>query len=306
MKRAISNLQNPMCDNPVPVPGRIKNWLSDFKRTAFSILKQTMIVPIIYLFTLIPLCGGAQPILQLSDKKSIHVVCPDKVLYVRCGDETAVEAEILPELSNIIRVKAQKPFEGQTSLAVVCSGRIYAVAAQFGKCEVLTYQLETLPSEKAIPFSGKLMPDSALKAVSNRVLSQRGQHSVHCRTEKNGIQMEIRTICIKGDALFLELEVTNRTNMAFDAETFNFWISDRRQQRATNVQEYQFYPDYSRFELKRVPSGEKAKEVFVIEKLTIPDKRVLRIEMLEKAPGNTGRKLTLELKNRDLRKAGKI
>jgi len=258
---------------------------------------------IVLLFSIFTLVSSAQNILQLSDRKSIHVVCPDKVLYVRCGDDSSIEAEILQELSNIVRVKALHPFEGQSSLTVVCAGRIYSVAAQFGNCEVLTYQLESLPSEKAFPFSGKLMPDESLKGVSDQVLSQKGYHTVHRRIRKDGLQMEVSSICIKGDALFLEIKVTNCTNMAFDVEAFNFWIADKRQQKATNVQEYQLSPDYARFELKRVPSYDSANEVFVIEKLTIPDKRVLRIELIEKSTENTGRNLSLELKNRDLQRA---
>jgi len=258
---------------------------------------------IISLFSIFVLTSSAQNILQLSDKKSVHVVCPDKVLYVQSGDDSSIEAEILPELSNIVRVKALHPFEGQTSVTVVCAGRIYSVAAQFGNCDVLTYHLESLPSEKAFPFSGKLLPDESLKGISDLVLFRKGNHTVYRSARKNGILMEVNDICIKGDALFLVIQVTNCTNMAFDVEAFNFWIADKRQQKATNVQEYQLTPEYTRFDLKRVPSQESASEVFVIEKLTIPDKRILRIEMIEKSTGNTGRKLTLELKNRDLRKA---
>ncbi len=257
----------------------------------------------ISLFSLVAIIVNAQNILKLSDKKSIHLVCPDKVLYVQCGDYSAVQAETVPELSNIIQIKALHPFEGQTSLTVVCAGRIYSMIAEFGNSNELIYQLESLPSEKASPFSGKLMPDESLKGISDQVLSRKGYHTVHRSTRKNGILMKVSDICIKGDALFLIIQVTNCTNMAFDAEAFNFWIADKRQQKATNVQEYQLTPDYARFELKRVPARESASEVFVIEKLIIPDKRVLRIEMIEKSTGNTGRKLTLELKNRDLRKA---
>jgi len=263
-------------------------------------MKSLLIISLLSIFSLI---SSAQNILNLSDKKSVHLVCPDKVLYASCGDESEIQAEILPELSNILRLKALHAFEGQTSVTVVCAGRIYSMAAQFGNCDVLTYQLESLPSEKAFPFSGKLMPDENLQEVSDQVLSRKGSQTVHRSTRKNGIRLEVRDICIKGDALFLVIQVTNCTNMAFDAEAFNFWIADKRQQKATNVQEYQLTPDYCRFELKRVPAKESASEVFVIEKLTIPDKRVLRIEMIEKSAANTGRKLTLELKNRDLRKA---
>ena len=258
---------------------------------------------LISLFSIFTLTSSAQNILQLSDKKSVHVVCPDKVLYVSCGDDSEIQAEILPELSNIVRVKALQPFEGQTSLTVVCAGHIYSVAAQFGICDVLTYQLESLPSEKAFPFSGKLMPDESLKGVSDQVLSRKGYHSLHRSARKNGILMEVNDICIKGDALFLVIQFTNCTNMAFDAEAFNFWIADKRQQKATNVQEYQVFPEYQQNKVQRIPGEVTVREVFVIQKMTIPDQRILKIELNEKALGNTGRKLAFNLKNKDILKA---
>ena len=266
-------------------------------------MKQIVLIPLFSLFSLVLL---AQNILKVSDKKIVHLVCPDKVLYVSCGDDSSVQAEVVNELSNLIRVRALHPFEGQTSLTVVCDGRIYSMDAEFGNCSVLTYQLETLPSEKASPFSGKLMSDFSLKEISDMALSRKARRAVSRAIDKNGIEMEVRNICVRGDALFLVLRITNRTNMPFDAEAFNFWISDRKRHKATNVQEYQLTPDYTRFDIKRVAPGESVKEVFVIEKLSVPDKRVFRIEMVERATGNTGRKLTIQLRNKHLLKAEKI
>ncbi len=269
-------------------------------------MKRIKQIVLISLFSLFCLVLSAQNTLKVSDKKNIHLVCPDKVLYVSCGDDSAVQAEVVNELSNLIRVRALRTFEGQTSLTVVCDGRIYSMAAEFGNCNVLTYQLETLPSEKASPFSGKLMSDFSLKEISDKALSHKARNAVFRCIEKNGIVMEVRNICVRGDALFLVLRITNRTNMPFDAEAFNFWISDRKRHKATNVQECQLVPDYTRFDIKRIAPGESVKEVFVTEKLTVPDKRVFRIEMVERAPGNTGRKLTIQLRNKHLLKAEKI
>jgi hypothetical protein len=150
------------------------------------------------------------------------------------------------------------------------------------------------------------MSDISLKEVSDKALSRKARNAVFRCIEKNGIVMEVRNICVRGDALFLVLRITNRTNMPFDAEAFNFWITDCKRHKATNVQEYQLVPDYTRFDIKGVAPGESVKEVFVIEKLTVPDKRVFRIEMVERAPGNTGRKLTIHLGNKHLQKAEKI
>ena len=261
---------------------------------------------LIFLFPIFTMIGSAQNILSLCDKKNVHIVCPDKVLYISCGDDSQISAEVPVELSNIVRIKALHPFEGQTSLTLVCGGRIYSVSARYGSCDILTYPLDSLPSQSASPFTGKLMSDESLLRISDQVLLSNRNHTVHRRTRKYGVIMEVANICIKGDALFLGIKVTNQTNMNFDAEGFNFWIADRRQLRATNVQEYQLTPDYTRFELKQIPAGGSKSEVFAIEKLTIPDKRVLRIEMIEKSEGNTARKLTLDLKNRDLMRAERL
>jgi hypothetical protein len=48
------------------------------------------------------------------------------------------------------------------------------------------------------------------------------------------------------------------------------------------------------------------REVFVMEKMTIPDSRILKIELGEKALGNTGRNLSFNLKNKDILKARKL
>ena len=123
------------------------------------------------------------------------------------------------------------------------------------------------------------------------------------KSKSSGIQVCLQNIYLLDDALFFELEIDNKTNMAYDVESFKWWIDDQKRVRATNTQEYQLYPKFQYDELKRIPAQSKAREIFVLPKFTITDKKVLRIELLEKALGNTGRKVSLELKNRDILKA---
>jgi len=44
----------------------------------------------------------------------------------------------------------------------------------------------------------------------------------------------------------------------------------------------------------------------LMEKMTIPDGRIMKIELNEKALGNTGRKLNFSLKNKDILKVRKL
>ena len=67
--------------------------------------------------------------------------------------------------------------------------------------------------------------------------------------------------------------------------------------------EYRVFPQYQQNKVQRIPGDIAVREVFVIEKMTIPDQRILKIELNEKALGNTGRKLSFNLKNKDILKA---
>jgi len=244
--------------------------------------------------------------LKVSDTKTSHLVCPDKVIYVQAGDYTVVQAEVVPELANLVRIKATQPFEKPTSLTVVCADHIYSFELSYGNDAPITYPIESFESQQAMTFSGKMMPDHVLKDLCDQVL-EKHRHQFHKRkSEKDGITIQLNSIYLKNDVLFFELQVTNKTNMAYDVESFNFWITDKKKAKATNVQEYRIFPQYRRNKVQRIPGEVTVREVFVMEKMTIPDGRILKIELNEKALGNTGRKLSFNLKNKDILKARKL
>jgi len=244
--------------------------------------------------------------LKVSDMKTSHLVCPDKVSYVQAGDYSLVQAEIVPELSNLVRIKATQPFDKPTSLTVVCADHIYSFELTYGNDAPITYPIESFESQSAMTFSGKLMPDYVLKELCDQVLNKHKRQFHKRKAEKDGITIGLNSISLKNDALFFELEITNKTNMAYDVESFNFWITDKKKARATNVQEYRILPQCQRNQVQRIPGEETVREVFVMEKMTIPDGRILKIELNEKALGNTGRKLSFNLKNKDILKARKL
>jgi conjugative transposon TraN protein len=275
-------------------------------------MKSTIIV-IIFSALAVHLSVSAQQVqssftnnLKVSDTKTSHLVCPDKVSYVQAGDYSLVQAEVVPELSNLVRIKAAQPFEKPTSLTIVCGDHIYSFELTYGNDAPITYPIEIFESQQAMTFSGKLMPDYLLKDLCDQVL-EKHRHQFHKRkAKKDGIEVRLNSISLKNDALFFEFQVTNKTNMAYDMESFNFWITDKKKAKATNVQEYQVFPQYQRNKVQRIPGEVTVREVFVMEKMTIPDQRILKIELGEKALGNTGRKLSFNLKNKDILKARKL
>lgn len=244
--------------------------------------------------------------LRISDTKTSHLVCPGKVSYVQAGDYSRIQAEVVPGLSNLVRVKASGPFETPSSLTVSCKDRIYSLILVYGNEVPISYPLESFSSMDAKSFSGKLMPDKLREAYSDRILSEGRKDYRKRKTRSEGIRLRLNSIRISGDALFVELEMRNKTQMDYSIESTRFWIGDKRRAKASNVQEYQIFPDYQRITPQRIPAGASIREVLVFEKMTIPDKRVLQIELNEQALGNTGRKLSLAVKNKDILQARKL
>lgn len=243
--------------------------------------------------------------LMISDTKTSHLVCPDKVSYVQAGDYAQAQAEVVPGLSNLVRVKATGPFEKPGSLTVVCGDRIYSLVLVYGNQAPITYPLEVFSSLPAHGYSGRLMADEQLNTLCDQILQENRKDYRKRKTARDGIRIRLNSVHIRGDALFVELELRNRTRMDYTIESTLFWIADKRQAKATNQQEYQLYPDYQRIHEEKIPAETTIREVFVFEKMTIPDKRILRVELSEQAMGNTGRKLSLKLKNKDFLRARK-
>jgi conjugative transposon TraN protein len=180
---------------------------------------------------------------------------------------------------------------------------VYSIFLGYGNTREISYRLESFPSEKIGDAQNSSLPEYLLKELSHQILFKHRIHIKKRKVKKDGIKFQLRNIYLKQDQLFFELEIFNKTNIGYDIENFHWWIDDKKQYKSSNSQEYQIEPNYQHYKVKYIPAKTSIREVFVLPKLTIPDKRILRIEMLEKALGNTGRKLSLDIQNKDILKA---
>jgi conjugative transposon TraN protein len=255
---------------------------------------------------LLQLSIHAQNYIHISESKATHLICPEKVTYLQVGDPARILAEVVPEHPSLVRVKATEPFEEETSLTLVCAGKVYSVLVGYRNTDRVEYRLKSFHGEDSVVPSEGNLPEYVLKELGARILAKKTKHIRNRKTKKEGMQLRLNNIWLSNDLLFFEVSITNKTNIGYRVEGFNWWIDDKKQLKATNVQEYPVATQFQYYGMEYIPAGTTLREVFVLPKLTIPDKRVLRIEMLEKALGNTGRKLSLDIKNRDILRARKL
>lgn len=245
----------------------------------------------------------SQNVIEVCENKASHIIGEEKITYLQVGDHSKIIAEIAPEHPNLVRIKAMEEFEGESSLTVISANNVYSLFIKYNDTDKISHKLEDFHSVKTVGTASGKIPEYLLRELSHQILTKNKNHIKKRKTKKDGIKFQLTNIYLKNDILFFELEITNQTNLGYEVEGFHWWIDDKKQYKATNVQEYQVEPEYQHYNIKYIPAKTKLREVFVLPKLTIPDKRVLRIEMLEKALGNTGRKLTLDVQNKDILQA---
>ena len=239
----------------------------------------------------------------INENKVIHLIAKGKITYLQVGNPDLILAEIVSEHPNLARIKAVKKYEGESSIALVTGGKLYSFRLGYGQAKEISYPLDDFKHTNANLYQGTLMREEDFEKTCRFILSHKRTYTSKRKSKSSGIQVCLQNIYLLDDTLFFELEIDNKSNMAYDVESFKWWIDDKKRLKATNTQEYQIHPKFQYGELKRIPAQSKAREIFVFPKFTITDKKVLRIELLEKALGNTGRKVALELKNKDLLKA---
>ena len=267
-------------------------------------MKNHIIILIVMLFWFLNL--SAENRISICENRVTHLISKEKITYLQVGSQDLILADIVPEHPNLVRIKATGEFEGECSITLVAKERLYTLLLEYGEGKENAYSLDEFDFKEADLFLGEFMSHKYLLENCRKILAQNKLQGRKLKVIKDGIGLQLRNIYLCNELLFFELGIKNSTNMGYDLEGFKWWIADKKLFRASNVQEYQLEARYQYYNLKFIPAQTNVREIFVMPKLLVPDKRCLRIEMLEKALGNTGRKLILKIENKDILKAKSI
>jgi conjugative transposon TraN protein len=120
---------------------------------------------------------------------------------------------------------------------------------------------------------------------------------------KNKIQFSLVGIYISGDDMFYHLRITNKSNINFDVQSLRFFIHDKQKVKRTARQESELEPVYILNEPIKVLGKSSIDAVYALQKFTIPDAKVLDVELFEK---NGGRNLKLQIRNQSIVKAERL
>ena len=101
-------------------------------------------------------------------------------------------------------------------------------------------------------------------------------------------------IYIHDDMLFLRVSIRNKSNIRYDVQSLRFIVRGKKKLKRTSSQEVEVRPLYVRNETNSISGNGSADVVFVFQKFTMPDSKMLDIELFER---DGGRNLKAQIGN---------
>lgn len=235
----------------------------------------------------------ALKIIYINKDVSTHIISPEPVSYVDFSVPDI--AGDLPQ-NNTIRIKPTK--EGK-------SGVITIVGERYLTQYLLVYSsdLSKVYSRYNIPYTDMksyVNPESQMTRSQmfdygyQMVISKNKFYNVS--TKKFGLRTTLNNIYTMDRYFFIDISILNKTNIQYDIEHITWRIEDKKKSKATNFQSIEINPIME--VLKDRSFKKNYRNVFVFEKFSFPEEKVLVLEIDEKQI--SGRVIRLEIEYKDI------
>ena len=253
---------------------------------------------------------------QVTFAKTVHIIFPSVVRYVDLGSNWIIAGKA-DGAENVIRVKAiTEGFPGETNFSVICEdGSFYSFNARYAhEPEMLNIEMKDfLENEDTTDFSHtrmnihfrELAGESPLlvKLIMQSIYKEDRREIRHLGCKRFGVQFLLKSVYSHNGLFYFHTETRNRSNVAFQTDFIRFKIVDKKVPKRTAIQERVIDPVRSYNEVLVTEGKSDVCTVYAVPQFTIPDDKLLVIELFEK---DGGRHQTIRVENADLVAAKQI
>lgn len=253
---------------------------------------------------------------QVTFAKTVHIIFPSAVRYVDLGSNWIIAGKA-DGAENVIRVKATtEGFPGETNFSVICEdGSFYSFNARYAhEPEMLNIEMKDfLENGDTTDFSHtrmniyfrELAGESPLlvKLIMQSIYKEDRREIRHLGCKRFGVQFLLKSVHSHNGLFYFHTETRNRSNVAFRTDFIRFKIVDKKMPKRTAIQERVIDPVRSYNEVLVTEGKSDVRTVYAVPQFTIPDDKLLVIELFEK---DGGRHQTIRVENADLVAAKQI
>ena len=255
------------------------------------------------------LCAVAIPAtakekILVNSEVTTHIVMPENIKMVDLSTTKIIGNQCA---DNIVRIK---PFiEADSVPTHYREGELMGTLTLIGERHLAQYDVvyTTAPSRAAsihrVPYAGLdsyinpevSMPQSEMARYAWAVYGS-GRKYNQVVSRANGMKAIVNNIYSIGDYFFIDYSLQNSTKIAYDIAEVRVKLTDKKEVKATNSQTVELSPVYSLNLARKFKKNYR--NVLVLDKLTFPDEKVLRIEISENQI--SGRVITLTVEYDDI------
>lgn len=255
------------------------------------------------------LCAVAIPAtakekILVNSEVTTHIVMPENIKMVDLSTTKIIGNQCA---DNIVRIK---PFiEADSVPANYREGELMGTLTLIGERHLAQYDVvyTAAPSRAAsihrVPYAGLdsyinpevSMPQSEMARYAWAVYGS-GRKYNQVVSRANGMKAIVNNIYSIGDYFFIDYSLQNSTKIAYDIAEVRVKLTDKKEVKATNSQTVELSPVYSLNLARKFKKNYR--NVLVLDKLTFPDEKVLRIEISENQI--SGRVITLTVEYDDI------
>ncbi|WP_370519211.1 conjugative transposon protein TraN [Flavobacterium sp. Sd200] len=204
-------------------------------------------------------------------------------------------------VENILQVKAARDSFPETNLSVITAdGRLSSFVVNYSsQPQNLNISITESTPKNSITFSEANYNKAEVTRYAKAALNSDVSSSLS-RDKNAGISLSVLGFFTHNDVIYCRLEIENRTNIGYDINQLRFFIRDQQKAKRTATQEIEVTPILSEKEISAIKANSMQSVVFALPKFTIPDKKYLAIQLMEK---NGGRQLEVHIRNKKLVRA---
>lgn len=251
--------------------------------------------------------------LEVTFNKTVHVIFPSSIRYVDLGSSDLLAAKA-DGTDNVLRVKAAlRDFSRESNISVITEdGAYYTFNVKYADEPVkLSIEMTDFlhdgeavnrPNNALAVYMKELGQESPLlvKLIMQSIHKNNKREIKHIGSKRFGIQHTLKGIYTHNELLYFHLQLKNSSNVPFNIDYIIFKIVDKKVAKRTAIQEQVIWPLRAYNNTMLIGGRKTERTIFTLPKFTIPDDKMLIIELNEQA-GGRHQKFTLD--NADLVRA---
>jgi len=232
--------------------------------------------------------------LNITYSKTTSLVFPFSIKGVDRGSKDVL-AQKAKGVENVLQLKAARRRFPETNLTIITAdGNLHHFIVNYADNPRTFCILEgqSKSNERPLLFTDGINPVE-LSNMSRRILSKSTQGNIR-KDKKFKLKISLKDIYVNQNIIFYKVQISNRSNLNYDIDALRFYIRDKQKVKRTATQEIEVYPVFLTANAETVKGKSKVDVVYALPKFTIPDAKVLEIDLFEK---NGGRNLKLKISN---------